>query len=45
MKTTTMRACSGGIAEQDCKWGYLSRRLYREMPFRSDRDQLEDRLC
>jgi hypothetical protein len=28
-----MRVCSEGIAEQDCKWGYLSRRLSREMPF------------
>jgi hypothetical protein len=24
-----MRACSGGIAEQDCKYGYLSRSLAR----------------
>ena len=40
-----MRGCSARGAEQDCKYGYLSRPLYREMPFRSDRDQLENRLC
>jgi hypothetical protein len=40
-----MRGCSARGAEQDCKYGYLSRPLYREMPYRSDGDHLEDRLC
>jgi hypothetical protein len=30
---------------EDREYGYLSRRLYREMAFTSDRDQLENRLC
>jgi hypothetical protein len=34
-----MRGCSARGAEQDCKYGYLSRPLYREMPFRSDGDE------
>jgi hypothetical protein len=29
--------------EQDRKYRYISHRLYREMPFRSDGDQLENR--
>jgi hypothetical protein len=40
-----MRACSGEIGEENYKQDFLSRRLYREMPFRSYGNHLEDRLC